>query len=159
MSFADGASACIIGDSLKEELLGVFIRTDGQGYRAGCFPDYNSLYIDRKQVSEFAPKAFQAGINGLMQETGLSIVDVDLFIPHQAGIRIIERGMALSGIPADKVYFCLQETGNTGAPTVQLALAKAAHEGKIRKGDLVVLAAFGTGWNYGAAAFRYQDLP
>ncbi len=156
MTFGDGAAASILGASPDKGLIGVFSRTDGQGYAAGCYPDYRSLFIDRKRVSEFAPKAFQAGIKGLLDETGLRIEDVDVFIPHQAGIKIIERGMALSGILAEKVYLCLQDVGNTGAPAVQLALAKAVEEGKVRDGDLVVLAAFGTGWNYGAAAFRYH---
>jgi 3-oxoacyl-[acyl-carrier-protein] synthase-3 len=156
MTFADGAAASILGASQEKGLIGIFSRTDGHGYAAGCYPDYRSLFIDRKRVSEFAPKAFHSGIKGLLDKSGLKLEDVDVFIPHQAGIKIIERGMALSGIPAEKVYLCLQEVGNTGAPAVQLALAMAVEEGKVRDGDLVVLAAFGTGWNYGAAAFRYH---
>ncbi|MCJ7580043.1 MAG: ketoacyl-ACP synthase III [Candidatus Aminicenantes bacterium] len=156
MTFGDGAAACILGASPDKGFLGIFAQTDGQGYRAGCYPDYQSLFIDRKRISEFAPKALHAGVKGLLDKTGLRIEDVDVFIPHQAGIKIIERGMALSGIPAEKVYLCLQEVGNTGAPAVQLALAKAVEDGKVRDGNLVVLAAFGTGWNYGAAAFRYN---
>jgi len=156
MTFGDGAAASILGASPEKGLIGIFNRTDGEGYAAGCYPDYRSLFIDRKKVSEFAPKAFQAGIKGLLDKTGLKIEDVDVFIPHQAGIKIIERGMALSGIPSEKVYLCLQDVGNTGAPAVQMALAKAIEEGKVHDGDLVVLAAFGTGWNYGAAAFHYH---
>jgi len=155
MTFGDGAAASILGVSPYTGLIGIFSRTEGHGYAAGCYPDYRSLFIDRKRVSEFAPKALQAGVKGLLDKTGLKLEDVDVVIPHQAGIKIIERGMALSGIPAEKVYLCLQEVGNTGAPAVQLALAKAVEEGKVRDGDLVLLAAFGTGWNYGAAAFRY----
>jgi 3-oxoacyl-[acyl-carrier-protein] synthase-3 len=156
MTFGDGVAASIIGRSPEKGLIGIYARTDGHGYAAGCYPDYKRLYIDRKAVSEFAPKAFQVGIQGLLDKTGLMIEDVDVFIPHQAGIKIIERGMSLSGIPPDKVYLCLQDVGNTGAPAVQLALAKAVEEGKVHDGDLVVLAAFGTGWNYGAAAFIYN---
>ena len=156
MTFGDGAAASILGASPDKGLIGIFCRTDGQGYATGCYPDYRSLFIDRKKVSEFAPKALQAGGKGLLDETGLKLEDVDVFIPHQAGIKIIERGMALSGIPSEKVYLCLQEVGNTGAPAVQMALAKAVEEGKVRDGDLVVLAAFGTGWHYGAAALRYH---
>jgi 3-oxoacyl-[acyl-carrier-protein] synthase III len=156
MTFGDGAAASIVGSSADEGLMGIFCRTDGQGYAAGGFPDYRNLSIDRKRVAEFAPLGFQAAVQGLQAETGLELEDVDLFIPHQAGIRIIERGMALSGIPSEKVYLCLQDTGNTGAPTVQLALARAVEEGRVHEGDIVMLIAFGTGWNYGAAAFRYH---
>jgi len=156
MTFADGAAASILSASPDEDLLGIYCRTDGQGYAAGGYPDYRSLFVDRKRVAEFAPLAFQSAVAGLLAETGLKVDEIDVFVPHQAGIRIIERGMALAGIPADKVYLCLQDVGNTGAPAVQLALARAVEEGRIRDGDVVVLAAFGTGWNYGAAALRYR---
>jgi len=159
MTFGDGAAASVLGASPDAGLIGIFSQTDGQGFGAGCYPDYQSLFIDRKRVSEFAPKALHAGIKGLLDKTGLKLEDVDVFIPHQAGIKIIERGMALAGIPSEKVYLCLREVGNTGAPAVQLALAKAVEDGKVRDGNLVVLVAFGTGWNYGAAAFRYHRSP
>jgi len=159
MTFGDGAAASVVGASHDEGLIGIHCRTDGRGFDAGGFPDYQSLFIDRKRVAEFAPLGFQAGVTGLLADTGLKIDDVDVFIPHQAGIKIIERGMALAGIPSKKVYLCLQDVGNTGAPAVQLALAKAVEEGKVRDGNLVMLIAFGTGWHYGAAAFRYRSRP
>jgi len=159
MIFGDGAAASVVGASRDEGLIGIHCRTDGRGYDAGGFPDYQSLFIDRKRVAEFAPLGFQAGVTGLLADTGLKIDDVAVFIPHQAGIKIIERGMALAGIPSEKVYLCLQDVGNTGAPAVQLALAKAVEEGRIRDGDLVMLIAFGTGWHYGAAVFRHRCRP
>jgi 3-oxoacyl-[acyl-carrier-protein] synthase III len=157
MTFGDGAAASLLAASEDESLIGIYCMTDGQGYAAGCYPDYRSLFIDRKRVSEFAPLGFQAAVRGLLAKTGLKLDDIDLFIPHQAGIKIIERGMALSGIPSENVYLCLQDVGNTGAPAVQIALARAVEEGKIRDGDLVMLVAFGTGWHYGSAALRYKD--
>jgi len=157
MTFGDGVAASLIGASADQGLLGIFCRTDGRGYAAGGYPDYRFLFIDRKRVAEFAPLGFQAAWKGLLSETGLTLKDIDIVIPHQAGIKIIERGMELSGIPSEKVYLCLQDVGNTGAPAVQMALAKAVEEGRVRDGDLVVLVAFGTGWNYGAAAFRYHQ--
>ncbi len=155
MTFGDGAAACVIGDGRGAEILGVYCRTDGRGYAAGGYPDYSSLFVDRKKVAEFAPLGFQAAWRGLLEATGLAPDDFDLVIPHQAGIKIIERGMGLAGIPAGKVYLCLQEVGNTGAPAIQIALARAAEEGRIREGGLAALVAFGTGWNYGAAAVRF----
>jgi 3-oxoacyl-[acyl-carrier-protein] synthase-3 len=157
MTFGDGAAASLLAASEDESLIGIYCMTDGQGYAAGCYPDYRSLFIDRKRVSEFAPLGFQAAVRGVLAKTGLKLDNFNLFIPHQAGIKIIERGMALSEIPSEKVYLCLQDVGNTGAPAVQMALARAVEEGKIRDGDLVMLVAFGTGWHYGAAALRYKD--
>lgn len=156
MTFADGAAASLVGGSAEEGLIGVHLRTDGRGYLAGCYPEYRTLHIDRKQVAEFAPRAFEAALAGLLAETGLPLEAFDVVIPHQAGIRIIERGMQLARVPPEKVYLCVQEYGNMGAPTVQMALAKAVEDGRVRDGDLVALVAFGTGWNYGAAAIRYR---
>jgi 3-oxoacyl-[acyl-carrier-protein] synthase III len=156
MTFGDGTAAAVLGETDGAVLQGIFCRTDGRGFDAGGFLDYQSLFIDRKRVAEFAPLGFEAGLRGLMERTGLSLDDIDLIIPHQAGIKIIERGMALAGVPPEKVYLCLRDVGNTGAPAVQLALARAFEEGRIRDGALVALAAFGTGWNYGAAVFRYR---
>jgi len=159
MTFGDGASASLLTATPDEGIVGIYCMTDGRGYAAGRYPDYQFLSIDRKRVAEFAPLGFQAALAGLLAKTGLKIEDLDVVIPHQAGAKIIARGMALAGVPPDKVYLCLQDVGNTGAPAVQLALARAEEEGRLRDGDLVALVAFGTGWNYGAAAFRYRKPP
>ncbi len=159
MTFGDGAAASLLAASAAGGFIGIFCMTDGRGYAAGSYPEYRSLFIDRKRVAEFGPLGFQAALQGLLAETGLRIDDIDIVIPHQAGIKIIEKGMELAGVPKEKVYLCLQDVGNTGAPAVQLALAKAEEEGRLRAGDLVALVAFGTGWNYGAAAFRYGGPP
>jgi 3-oxoacyl-[acyl-carrier-protein] synthase-3 len=152
MTFGDGAAATILTASPGKGMIGFYRMTDGSGYDVGGFKNYTELFIDRKKVAEFAPLAFQKAVAGLFKKTGLKPGDVDLFIPHQAGVRIIEKGAALSGIPPGKVYYCLQNEGNTGAPAVQLALSNAIAEKRIQEGNLVVLAAFGIGWNYGAAA-------
>jgi 3-oxoacyl-[acyl-carrier-protein] synthase-3 len=159
MTFGDGAAASMLSASPSEGIVGIFCMTDGRGYAAGSYPEYHHLFIDRKRVAEFAPLGFRAALEGLLGKTGLRMDDFDIVIPHQAGIKIIERGMALAGVPPDKVYLCLQEVGNTGAPAVQMALARAEEEGRLRDGGLVALVAFGTGWNYGAAAFRYRRSP
>jgi 3-oxoacyl-[acyl-carrier-protein] synthase-3 len=157
ITFGDAAAASLLADSQDDALVGIYCGTDGRGFAAGCYPDYGTLFIDRKRVAEFAPLAFRDAMAGLLTQTGLSLDDFDIIIPHQAGIKIIERGMELSGIPREKVYFCLQDVGNTGAPAVQLALAKAVEEGRVHDGNLVGLVAFGTGWHYGAAAIRFHD--
>ncbi len=157
MTFGDGAAASVLtAADPPGDLLGLHCVTDGRGYDAGSYPDYRVLVIDRKRVAEFAPLGFEEGLAGLWARTGLTMDRVNLVIPHQAGLKIIERGMALAGVPREKVYLCLRDVGNTGAPAVQMALARAEEEGRLRDGDIVALAAFGTGWNYGAAAIRYR---
>ena len=71
MTFGDGVAASILGASTDKGLIDVFCRTDGQGYAAGSYPNYQSLFIDRKAVSEFAPRALHAGVKGLLAKTDL----------------------------------------------------------------------------------------
>lgn len=156
MTFADGAAAGLVAGSAEEGLIGSYTLTDGRGYDAGFYEDYRTLVVDRKRVAEFAPAALAEAWAGLLARTGLTIDDIDVVIPHQAGIKIVERGLALAGIPADKAYLCLGDHGNMGAPAVEMALAKAVEDGRVRDGDVVALLAFGTGWNLGAAALRYR---
>jgi 3-oxoacyl-[acyl-carrier-protein] synthase-3 len=155
MAFGDGAAATIISTSGGMEVIDFFRMTDGKGFDAGFFKDYNSLIIDRKRITEFAPAAFKIAIDGILEKTKLKIDDIDLFIPHQAGYSIIKKGIKLSDIPDSKVYYCLENYGNTGAPSVQMALSNAIKEKRIKNGDLIVLVAFGIGWNYGAALLQY----
>ncbi len=155
MAFGDGAAATLISASEKKGFVDFHRMTDGSGYDAGYFEENNKLLIDRKRVAEFAPVAFRKALNGLLNKTGASMKDIDLVIPHQAGYRIIKNGMDLSGIPESKVYFCLENFGNTGAPAVQIALSSAIEQNRLKKGDTAVLVAFGIGWNYGAALFQY----
>lgn len=155
MAFGDGAAATIVSASDAPGCIDFYRMTDGEGYDAGYFEDYHTLIIDRKRVSEFAPLAFKAAIDGIMEKTKLKMEDIDVLVPHQAGSRIIARGMELSHVPEEKVYICLEDFGNIGAPCLQIAMTNALHENRINKGDLVLLVAFGIGWNYGAALVRY----
>jgi 3-oxoacyl-[acyl-carrier-protein] synthase-3 len=155
MAFGDGAAATIISTSAKAGLIDFYRMTDGAGFNAGFFENYNTLIIDRKRVAEFAPVAFKLAVDGILKKTNLKIDDINLLIPHQAGYRIISKGMELASVQEDKVYYCLENYGNTGAPAIQLALSNAIDENRIKRGDLVLLVGFGIGWNYGAALFRY----
>jgi len=159
MTFSDGAAATILTATQKKGFIDFYCMTDGIGYDSGSFKEYDELFVDRKRVAEFAPKAFQLAISGLLEKTKLNPEEIDLFIPHQAGIKIIERGIELSRIPHKKVYICLQSDGNTGAPAIQLALSNALGEGRINEGNLIALVGFGTGWHYGATAFYYHKNP
>ena len=155
IAFSDGASATIVSASEQKGFIDFFRMTDGEGFDAGFFENYNTLIIDRKRVAEFAPVAFKMAVEGILKKTNLKIEDIDLVIPHQAGDRIIKKGMELCNIPENKVYCCLENYGNTGAPAVQIALSCAFKDNRIKKGDLVLLVAFGIGWNYGSAIFQY----
>jgi 3-oxoacyl-[acyl-carrier-protein] synthase-3 len=159
MTFSDGAAATILTATQEKGFIDFYCMTDGAGYNSGSFKNYEEFFIDRKRVAEFAPRAFQLAINNLLKKTKLKIENIDLFIPHQAGIKIIKKGIELSRIPPQKVYTCLQHDGNAGAPALQIALSNAMEESRINEGDLIALVGFGTGWHYGATAFYYHKNP
>lgn len=155
MAFGDGAGATLISASEQKGFIDFFRMTDSEGFDAGFFENYNTLIIDRKRVAEFAPIAFKSAVEGILKKTNLKIEDIDLVIPHQAGSRIIKKGLELCNIPENKVYCCLENYGNTGSPAVQIALSSAINDNRIKKGDLILLVAFGIGWNYGSAIFKH----
>jgi len=159
MTFSDGAAATILAGSREKGFIDFYCMTDGAGYETGSFINYEALFVDRKRVAEFAPRALQLAVNKTLEKTKLAAEDIDLFIPHQAGLKIIERGIRLAGISWDKVYICLQYEGNAGAPSLQMALGNAIKEGRIKDGDFVLLIGFGTGWHYGGTVFCYRRIP
>src|SRR3989454_10437810 len=81
--------------------------------------------------------------------------DVKLLVPHQANLRIIEMVQKAAGLRDDQVYINIQKYGNTTAASIPIALDEALAEGRLKKGDLLVLTAFGSGFTWGSAAIRW----
>jgi 3-oxoacyl-[acyl-carrier-protein] synthase-3 len=90
-----------------------------------------------------------------LEEAGLGIGDVDWFVPHQANQRILDGTAKKLGIPAERVVSTLALHGNTSAASVPLALATAVGDGRIKRGDLVLMEAMGGGLTWGAALLRW----
>jgi len=107
------------------------------------------------EVFKVAVRMFEECTVKLLQRHGLSAQDVDLFIPHQANLRIIEAASKRVGLPMERVFVNIDRYGNTGAASVYVALAEAAASGRLRRGNLVLLAAFGGGFTWGAALVRW----
>ena len=78
-----------------------------------------------------------------------------MFIPHQANLRIAQYVQQQFGLPDEKVFNNIQKYGNTTAASIPLALSEAIHSGKIKRGDLVLLSAFGSGFTWGSVLFEY----
>jgi len=159
MTFSDATAATVLAATEKPGFLGFWGRTDGRGFDAGYYEDYRTLWIDRKRVAEYAPRAMQLAWHGLLQSSGLSPGEIDLVIPHQAGLRIVEKGLELAGIPQEKVFLCLRDHGNSGATAIQAALGEAGRQGRLQDGAVIALLGFGTGWHCGAAVFRHHSRP
>ena len=107
------------------------------------------------EVFKFAVRMFSECTAKLLERHGFGAKDVDLFIPHQANLRIIEAAVKRVGLPMDRVFVNVDRYGNTGAASVYVALAEAVAAGRVRPGDLVLLAAFGGGFTWGAALMRW----
>lgn len=92
----------------------------------------------------------------LLERNGLSVEDIDLFVPHQANRRIILAVAERLGIPLEKVLINIHEYGNTTAATIPLATRDAVAQGRLKNGDLVVFAAVGAGYTVGANLWRWR---
>ena len=90
-----------------------------------------------------------------LDATGLTIEDIDIFVPHQANARIIEAAGQRMGIAPEKVVMNIQKTGNTTAASIPIALHQARGEGRVKDGDIILLASFGAGITWGSAIIKW----
>jgi 3-oxoacyl-[acyl-carrier-protein] synthase-3 len=107
------------------------------------------------EVFKVAVRMFAECAETILRRHGLTAADVNLFIPHQANLRIIEAAVKRVGLPMEKVFVNVDRYGNTGAASVYVALEEAVTAGRLKPGDLVLLAAFGGGFAWGAALLRW----
>ncbi len=169
--FGDAAGAAVVGtDSPSGELLDHVVRIDGSGTELIAIPSGGSvapinadrleareqfLRLSGRQVFKFAVSAICDVVSEMITRNGLTIADINCFVPHQANLRIIEAAAARLGIDMDRVVVNIERYGNTSAASVPLALDEAARGGKIKSGDLVCLVAFGAGLSWGATLLRW----
>jgi 3-oxoacyl-[acyl-carrier-protein] synthase-3 len=111
--------------------------------------------MNGKEVFKVAVRMFAECTEKILARNGFTVGDVSLFIPHQANLRIIEAACRRVNLPMERVFVNVDRYGNTGAASVYVALEEALAAGRIRRGDLVMLAAFGGGFAWGAALIRW----
>lgn len=107
------------------------------------------------EVFKVAVRMFGDCAQRILERNGFKPTDLDLFVPHQANLRIIEAAVKRLGVPMDRVVVNVDRYGNTGAASVYVALEEAWANKRLRAGDLVLLAAFGGGFTWGAALLRW----
>lgn len=167
--FGDGAGAVVLSRSnddsgilaswLKAEgALGHHLIMPGGGSRDPEEKNGRFITMDGKEVFRFAVRVLEESICAVLKKTGLSVKDISLLIPHQANSRIIDHVSKKMGLPKEKVYVNLQKYGNTSAASIPLALDEAQTDGKINKGDIVVLSGFGAGLTCGANIIKWGGL-
>jgi len=169
--FGDGAGALILKAGKARGILSGYLKGDGRGADliqlpagAAKIPATNHTieqglhYIKMKgnEVFKVAVKEMKHSTIRALSRVNLSVKDVNLFIPHQANIRIIMAVARVLGIRKDKIFINLQRYGNTSAASVVIALDEAIKEERIRKGDIVVLTAFGAGLTSGSVVFCWN---
>jgi len=112
-------------------------------------------YMNGQFVFKHAVRRFSEVINEGLQKNNLEVSDIDMLIPHQANLRISQFIEKKFGLSDDKVYNNIQKYGNTTAASIPIALSEAHQQGKVKKGDTVVLAAFGSGFTWGSVIIKW----
>ncbi len=114
--------------------------------------DLHTLKMNGQETFRFAVRAFADVCVEALEHNGMSADDIDLFIPHQANIRIIDAAIKRLKLPMERVMVTIHKYGNTSSASIPVALDEAVREGRIHEGDMVLLAAFGGGLTWGANA-------
>jgi len=113
------------------------------------------LRMNGSEVFKFAVRAVEDAILTSLDRAGLTTADVDVIIPHQANIRIIEAAQKRLDIPSDRWVINIQDYGNTSAGSIPLAMNEAYEQGRIHEGDVIVMVGFGGGLTWGAMTMRW----
>ncbi|MGN0665540.1 MAG: beta-ketoacyl-ACP synthase III [Huintestinicola sp.] len=116
---------------------------------------HTKIYQDGKEVYKFATKALPTAAKKAADKAGLDVNDIDMFIPHQANIRIIETAAKNLGVSMDKFYLNIDKHGNTSSASIPIALDEAIETGALKRGMKVCLVGFGAGLTLGAVIIEY----
>jgi 3-oxoacyl-[acyl-carrier-protein] synthase-3 len=173
--FGDGAGAVVLSASDEPGgALGIEMTTEPQGAYMIWLPAGGSkappsretisrgehyVRMEGNQTYRFATKTMATTALESIRRSGLDPSDIDLFVPHQANIRIIEAVAKGLDLPMDKMFVNLDKYGNTSAASVPIALAEAVNEGRVQVGDNVTIVAFGAGFTSGAVTIEWTADP
>ena len=168
--FGDGAGAAVVSHAnVTEGFLAYRIFTETRENMTGfTIPgggsemplnedNLNMQYfqMDGHAVFNSAINVLPRAINLVLEDTGLTIDDIDLMIPHQPSIRILEKTAEIIGLPFEKVMHNMEHYANTSGGTIPILLDETKRAGKIKKGNNILFAAVGSGWTYGASIIKW----
>jgi 3-oxoacyl-[acyl-carrier-protein] synthase-3 len=166
--FGDGAGAVVIKADAEAGILSTHLHADGGkkellynpvGVSAGFKPEEKNagvrVLMTGNEVFKHAVKALDSVVDETLAANGLDKSDLDWLIPHQANLRIIEATAKRLEMSMDRVIVTVHKHGNTSSGSVPLALDEAVRSGKIQRGQLMLLEAFGGGFTWGSALIRY----
>ena len=172
--FGDGAGAVILGPTSDPDrgILSMHLHADGNGAEAlwcesgssARFPRISHEDIDAgrhfaimngREVFKNATRRMPESVHAALAANNLEVSDIDLLIAHQANLRINEMVAKQLGLREDQVYNNIERFGNTTAATIPIALDECMQAGRLSRGDLLILTAFGSGFTWGAGAIRW----
>ena len=169
--FGDAAGAAVLGPANGDGrgVLGTFIKTDGKLAQLLWMPgggtrfpaevalseNLNNIKMKGQEVFKAAVTAMGDAAVHILKKTGLTPDEIDLLIPHQANIRIINATARRLKMPLEKVFVNVQDYGNTSSASIPLALAEARQKGILKEGDVCLMVTFGGGFTWGSAAVRF----
>lgn len=169
--FGDGAGAVVLGEVETGGFLASHLAADGSGACELIVPAGGSrkaattetienrevyLKMNGREVFKFAVKAFPESVENVLTQQNLTADDIDIFIPHQANVRIIEAIAKRFKQPLDKFFVNLHKYGNTSGASIPIALDEASKEGRFKRGDKIVATGFGGGLTYGSILFEWS---
>lgn len=170
--FGDGAGAAVLGPTEEGTgILSAYMGSDGEGGKFLTMPaggsripatlesvEKNLHYIkmDGSEVFKFAVRIMNRASQEAIDRSGYTVDDINYLVPHQANIRIIEAAAKKLKLPMDKVHVNLDRLGNMSAASIPVAFDEAVKQGKIKKGDLVVMVGFGAGLTWGASVIKWN---
>ena len=169
--FGDGAGACVLAPVTRGGILATDMGSDGSAAELLYMPGGGSKYppsytsVDQRlhylrmnggEIFKLAVRRMAESMQTSLKAAKLKIADIDMVIPHQANIRIIQAVAKLADVPIDKVFMNLERYGNTSAASNLIALHEAAEQGRIKRGDRVALVAFGAGLTWGSIVLEWS---
>ena len=163
--FGDGAGAVVIEAADEPGLIYSNLGADGRYKnllyadtgisKKSSAPDASLLRMKGNEVFKVAVRTLERMVDQVIEENDLEQGEIDWFVPHQANLRIIKATAKRLRIPMERVILTVAEHGNTSAASVPMALDTAVRDGRIKRGDLLLLEAFGGGFTWGASLVRY----
>jgi len=162
--FGDGAGAVVLEAASSQGFLGFELGADGAGGANLWLPGSGSRKFDDpdrfvkmngREVFKFATRILVQSAEDLLAKCEVTIDDVDVYIPHQANMRIIDHATRKLGVPSDRVVVNVDRYGNTSSGSIPLAMADAVADGRIGPGKLVLMTGMGAGLTWGSALLRW----
>jgi 3-oxoacyl-[acyl-carrier-protein] synthase III len=170
--FGDGAGAVVLENVREGGFLGFELGSDGEGGKDLSIPaggsrnpstaqtveqELHFLRMNGREVYKFATRVLVSSAEKLLEECGLTVDDIDLYIPHQANKRIIDHAARNLGIPQEKIFVNLHKYGNTSSASIPLCLAEAVKDGRLKEGTRVLMTGMGAGLTWGSAYTIWND--